>query len=437
MIDVDRTHPALAAGVSGLAPLYRQGASEPVAVTRLYLDRIGAIDPQVCAYNQVLTDRALAQASASAERWAAGQPLSDLDGVPLAVKANIAVAGAFWHAGIGAYRDRIATQDADCVARLRAVGAIILGIVNMHEGALGATTDNVWFGRTQNPLRQGYTPGGSSGGSAACVAAGMAAAALGTDTMGSVRIPSAYCGITGYKPARRAISIEGVIPLSTTLDHVGVHGWTVADCALVANHAGTGPVTPVASLSDLRLSVPDWRPRVEASDCIWTARDAAAARLLSAGMVAVDADMADYQPGQARRLGLLVSEVEGMNAHAERLAAGDAGFSPEFLGLLRWGARRRATKVAAAYQGLDAIRLAGLAWLEHVDAVLLPTAPQSAFPFEAPVPANQADFTALADFIGCPSVAVPAGLSPDGLPLSVQVMGRDAGVVLAVAAALS
>lgn len=426
----------LTAGAAALAPLFRNGAADPLAVTRHYLDRIATLDGHIRAFTQVLGDRALADASASADRWAAGKPLSDMDGVPIAVKANIAVAGAFWHAGIGAYRDQVADRDADCVARLRAGGAVILGVVNMHEGALGATTDNPWFGRTENPLRPGFTAGGSSGGSAACVAAGMAVAALGSDTMGSVRIPSAYCGLVGYKPARGAISIDGVIPLSTSLDHVGVHARTVADCALVAAHAGARVMTSPGSLSGLRLCVPDWRSRVEAPDFIWAARDAAASRLLSAGMVSSKADLAGYQPGQARRLGLLVSEVEGLNAHATQLAQGDEGFSTAFLSLLRWAENQPATKVAAAYQGLDEIRQAGLAWLARVDAVLLPTTPQTAFAFGQPAPANQADFTALADFIGCPAVAVPSGLSPDGLPLSVQVMGRDAGTVLAVAAAL-
>ncbi|MFV3073458.1 amidase [Niveispirillum fermenti] len=433
MTDAHMLH---SAGAAGLAALYRDGTTDPVAVTRLYLDRIAALDGRVRAYTQVLAEPALAAAAASAARWAAGRPLSAMDGVPIAVKANIAIGGAFWHAGIGAYRDRVAVTDADCVARLRAAGAIILGTVNMHEGALGATTDNVWFGRTENPLKAGYTAGGSSGGSAAAVAAGLAAAALGSDTMGSVRIPSAYCGLAGYKPARRAISLEGVIPLSTTLDHVGVHGHSVADCALVATHAGAGPVEPVASLAGLTLAVPDWRARVEAPAPIWAARDNAAAALLDLGMVSSDADMQSYQPGQARRMGLLVSEVEGLNAHAAQLAESEEGFSAGFLSLLRWGGKQPATRVAAAYQGLDEIKLGGLAWLDRVDAVLLPTAPQTAFPFTDPVPANQADFTALADFIGCPAIAVPAGLSPEGLPLSVQVIGRDAAIVLAVAAAL-
>lgn len=426
----------LAAGIAGLPDLYRRGQVDALAVTRCYLDRIAALDGHIRAYNQVLADSALTAAAASTRRWREGKPLSEIDGAPVAVKANIAVAGAFWHAGIGAYRDRVAEKDADCVERLRAAGAVILGTVNMHEGALGATTDNVWFGRTQNPLRDGHTAGGSSGGSAASVAGGLAAGALGSDTMGSVRIPSAYCGIVGYKPARHAISLDGVIPLSTTLDHVGVHGRSLPDCALLAAHAGDrGAVTPV-DVAGLRLAIPDWRTRVEAPDFIWSAREEAATLLLLNGMRRVVSDLPDYQPGQARRLGLLVSEVEGLNAHADRLAQGDDGFSPEFLGLLRWGGRQPATKLAAAYQGLDAIRTAGTAWLEQVDAVLLPTAPQTAFPFGTPVPANQADFTALADFIGCPAVAVPFKTAPDGLPLSMQVMGRDAATVLAVAACL-
>jgi aspartyl-tRNA(Asn)/glutamyl-tRNA(Gln) amidotransferase subunit A len=126
--------------------------------------------------------------------------LSLFDGVPIAIKANIAVKGLPWHGGIEAYRDRIAERDAVSVQALRLAGAVIVGVLNMHEAALGATNDNLAFGRCHNPYRHGFTPGGSSGGSAVAVAAGLCAAALGTDTLGSVRIPAGYCGVFGCKP---------------------------------------------------------------------------------------------------------------------------------------------------------------------------------------------------------------------------------------------
>ena len=144
-----------------------------------------------------------------------------LAGMTIGIKSNIAVAGLPWTAGMELHRERIATRDAEVVARLRAAGAIILGSCNMEEAALGAKTDNPWFGATQNPHRLGYTPGGSSGGSAAAVAAGLCDAALGTDTMGSIRKPASYCGIYGFKPAQSAVSQDGLEPCEASLDVIG------------------------------------------------------------------------------------------------------------------------------------------------------------------------------------------------------------------------
>ncbi|MFM2042441.1 MAG: hypothetical protein RLY86_1017 [Pseudomonadota bacterium] len=435
------------AGAAGLAALYAAGRTDPVRVVEMYLDRIARIDPAIGAYVHVAGDEARETARRSAARFVAarrgeGRPLSPLDGVPLAVKANIALAGAPWHAGIGAYRHRIAEHDAACVAVLKAAGAVILGLVNMHEGALGATTDNPWFGRTQNPLRPGWTAGGSSGGSGAVVAAGLAAAALGTDTMGSVRIPSAYCGLAGYKPGFGVIPTDGVVPLSTTLDHVGSHGRSVADCALVAAvAAGRGDLMPPfgTTLSGRSITIgrmPVLRRRVDAAGGVWAAEDAAAARLAAAGVRFVDLDPGDYDPGALRRQGLLLSEVEGRAVHSAMLERDPDGFGAEFRALLDWGARQLPSKVATAR---DAVRAAGER-LRHllagVDAVLMPTAPQTAFPFGDPVPANQADFTAMADFAGCAAVCVPAGAASNGMPLSVQVMGLEEATVLAVASLL-
>ena len=152
-----------------------------------------------------------------------------LAGVPVLVKDNVAVAGMPWTAGLAAFAARIAEVDAPCVAGLRAAGAIILGKVALHEGALGATTSAPR--RCDNPLAPGFTPGGSSGGSGAAVAAGFAALAIGTDTMGSVRIPAAYCGVVGFKPTAGLVGRSLVTPLSLTLDTVGMIARTVREAA--------------------------------------------------------------------------------------------------------------------------------------------------------------------------------------------------------------
>jgi aspartyl-tRNA(Asn)/glutamyl-tRNA(Gln) amidotransferase subunit A len=144
-----------------------------------------------------------------------------LAGLTIGVKANIAVKGLPWTGGMALHRHRIAERDAEVVARLRAAGAAIIGSLNLEEAALGAKTDNPWFGATQNPHRLGYTPGGSSGGSGAAVAAGLCDVALGTDTMGSIRIPAAYCGVYGFKPAHSAISQDGLEKSEPSLDTIG------------------------------------------------------------------------------------------------------------------------------------------------------------------------------------------------------------------------
>jgi aspartyl-tRNA(Asn)/glutamyl-tRNA(Gln) amidotransferase subunit A len=162
--------------------------------------------------------------------------------VPIAIKANIAVAGLPWTAGIAAYGDRVAAHDAACVAGLRDAGAVVLGLTNMDEGALGARGDNVFLGRCHNPHAPDFSPGGSSGGSAAAVAAGFCAAALGTDTIGSVRIPAACCGVFGHKPRQALIDRQGVVPLSPRFDHVGVLARSAQDSAAMLGLIPSSPL---------------------------------------------------------------------------------------------------------------------------------------------------------------------------------------------------
>lgn len=364
------------------------------------------------------------------------------EGLSWAAKSNIAIAGLPWTAGCEAYRDRVAERDAEIIVRIRESGGTVLGAVNMHEGALGATTDNEAYGRTQNPWRAGVTPGGSSGGSGAAVAAGLCDIALGTDTMGSVRIPAAYCGVQGHKPTSKIVSEAGVVPLSTTLDHVGPLARDV-ETLWQAMHvlAGCGDAHTLvpAGLFGLRVGIWDGAGEVTATKAVTAGFSAAASRLTAAGATLQAFSPPRYEYSKSRRAGLVISEVEGAKEHGVTAdGPRPPGLSDTFFELLHWGTRQSIEKVEAAYAHIrDIHRAAPKAW-EDVDFVIAPTAPQQAFSFDAEVPANQADFTAWADFARLPATAIYTGLSDDGLPLSVQVIGPEGHdrETLLVAAAL-
>lgn len=410
----------------------------PIERFQHYAGRIGRHDGAVHAYLHLRLEEAEAEARAAEARFRAGAPLSEIDGWCFAVKANIAVKGLPHHAGIGAYREVVAAEDAEVVRRLKGAGAVILGIVNMHEGALGATTDNPFFGRTQNPWKEGFTPGGSSGGSGAAVSAGLCDVALGSDTMGSVRIPSAYCGTQGIKPGAGLVPNEGVLALSHTLDTVGPHARDVSSLR-AALGVMTGAALPVgqSALEGLRLGV--WGVEREGVDEAVAAGFAAAIdRARAAGAQAVPVEPAGYEYGRSRRAGLLISEVEASEIHAEALGRDPEGFSKFFRKLMAWGAARPVEEIEAAYAHVRSVEQAAPAAFGAVDLLLAPVAPQAAFDFDMPVPENQADFTAWANFAGLPAAAVFTGLSPQGLPLSMQVIGLQGAEarVLDVAAAL-
>ena len=405
-------------------------------VTEVYLARIERLNPQLGAVLDIDRAGALRDAASSAGRWAGMVPLSPIDGAPVLIKVNIAVAGLPWHGGIGAYRDQIAQADATCVQQLRAAGAIILGTVNMHEAALGATTDNPWFGRCQNPWRHGLTPGGSSGGSGAAVAAGLCAAALGTDTMGSVRLPSAYCGVFGHKPAMGAISENGVMPLSWTLDHVGVHARSTDDCAALLNVLAPGRQTEAKLDPSKPLASLIFDGQVEVDVQVLAGFEATIARATALGMAVQPVRLKGFDYGRMRRLGLLISEAEGFVVHQARMTEAPDGFSEGLRKLLTWGAERPAHQLARAYRDIEMAAAEVRDRLKPFAGLLMPSGPQPAFDFEH-VPANQADFTAVGNFTGMPATAFPVGLTTDGRPLSCQIMAENETTALTLAGQLA
>ena len=207
----------------------------PVELTRLYLARIGKLNPMLNAYQTLTSEAALADAATAEKEINAGKYRGALHGIPVSIKDNLATRGIKTTAGSQILADWVPDFDATVVARLKAAGAILLGKTNMHEWAAGGTTINPYFGATYNPWDLARIPGGSSGGSAAAVAADLCLASIGTDNAGSVRNPAAMCGVVGLKPTYGRVSVFGGVPGTGgySTNHFGVFSKTVEDSALV------------------------------------------------------------------------------------------------------------------------------------------------------------------------------------------------------------
>lgn len=423
-----------ALGVVSLVEAFRAGRVSVVAATDHYLERISRHDPVLNAFTHVDAAAARAAAAASAARWDAGTARA-LEGVPVAVKANIDVAGWPVHGGMAAYRDRVPTGDAEVVRRLKAAGAVILGLTNLHEGALGATTDNAAFGQTQNPHRIGFTAGGSSGGSGAAVAAGLCAAALGTDTLGSIRIPASYCGIAGLKPGFGRVPSAGLMHLVERLDCIGPMARSVADCAAlfaVLADPVAGEAAPAERVATLTAG-PDaeLHPAVEAALRL-------AASLLEGLGLRVEPHAARFDHGRVRLAGFVEAALEADRRFGADVARLPDGFSETFRSHLAFARGIDQATVAQGRRATDQAAAELRAALQLADVLLLPTTPQPAFAHRGPVPVTVADYTALANFAGLPALSIPAGWTKDGLPVAVQLVGRAGAeaALLAVGARL-
>jgi len=219
--------------MTSIADAYREKRVSPVEATSAQLARIVDVNPSLNAYITVMAEDALRQAKRLEAELMRGEIRGPLHGVPIAVKDNVQTAGVRTTAGSRVLADWIPDEDAAVVAKLKSAGAIIVGKANLHEFAMGATTENAVFGDARNPWDSGSIAGGSSGGSGVAVAAGLAFGAVGTDTAGSIRLPAAQCGIVGFKPTYGRVSRYGTVPFSWSLDHIGPMTRTVRDAAVM------------------------------------------------------------------------------------------------------------------------------------------------------------------------------------------------------------
>ena len=334
-----------------------------------------------------------------------------LAGRLIGLKSNIRVAGQAWTAGIGARAGLIAETDAPLVTRLRGAGASFVSRLVMDEGALGAATDNPHFGRCENPAYPGHSAGGSSGGSAAAVASGAVDAALGSDTMGSVRIPAAYCGVYGLKLGAGVLSMEGVMPLAPSLDALGIFSQTPA----MLHDVLTALCPDTAASCDIQHWIaPDSRSLIGCHPDVVAYYDQiqrALTGLIGAPGAAPVMDFAGLR-GDA----FLLTEVEAVTS-----LGAEAGLSAGLATLIDYGRRMPSTKLDAALDRMGQAKAYLMQALERAGVLLLPSVADPAFVQGARPPVGQADFTALANVAGLPALSIPKpGAMP---PVSVQLIG--------------
>ena len=459
-----------AAGLAGVPPPdtlrwlaaeIRAGRVSPVEATRECLARIDKMDGRLRAYITVDAAGALAAARAREEEARAGRWRGALHGVPLAVKDLCALRGLPTSCGTRTAEYFVSAEESTAARRLLDAGAVLLGKLNMSELALGPFGDNLHHGDCQNPWRPGHCAGGSSSGSGAAVAAGLAWGALGTDTGGSIRLPAACCGIVGLKPTYGRVSRAGVMPLSWSLDHVGPMARSVADAALLLDViAGADPRDATASgrsvpdaLGALGAGVVGLRVGlVEGELCrgvdaaMLEAVGAAARALEAAGARVEPLRVPDPQP--LADVANVLARAESAVLHARVLRERPHELQPVVRGRLEIGAR------VTAHDYLQAQRLrASLTrrFVEEVfagvDVLVAPVIPEVAPSFAAIRAGSLEDqmrrtgafarLTRPFNTLGLPAVAVPCGLSPEGLPRACQLVARPFDEPTALRAALA
>jgi aspartyl-tRNA(Asn)/glutamyl-tRNA(Gln) amidotransferase subunit A len=438
----------------------RRRTFSALELTTAALQRIERSNPALQAFITVTAEQALERARRSDADLAAGRDCGPLHGIPIAVKDLFFTRGVRTTAGSPIYRDLVPDDDAFAVARLVSAGAVILGKLNMHELAYGITSANPHFGAVRNPWNARHSPGGSSGGSGAAVAAGLVYAALGTDTGGSIRIPAAFCGTVGLKPTYGRVSRHGVLPLSWSLDHAGPLTRSVRDAALVLNAiAGHDPADATSSRRPVVDFVPD-------EDC--TVRGLRIGFPENFFFERLDPDVELCVRGaiaRAESLGanvrpVTVPDIAAMNAAARMILLCEAStvlephladrgrFGPDVLALLDQGRLLPATDYIHAQRLRKQMQAEFAKVWSTVDCLITPTTPNAPPRVgESTVRLGGRDedvrlattrLVRSINLLGLPALSMPCGLTGHGLPVGLQIVGPpfEESLILRVGAAM-
>ena len=441
-------------------------------IVNAFLESIAEKDGMIHAFLEVYAEDALAQAAASDTRRQRGELLSPLDGIPIALKDNLLTQGHLCTCASRMLANFVAPYDATVVRKLKKAGMPILGRTNMDEFSMGERTETSVFGGVRNPIDLSRVAGGSSGGSAAAVAAGMAPLALGSDTGGSVRQPAAFCGIVGVKPAYGTISRYGMVAFSNSMDQIGTLTKTAEDAALllrvIAGHDpldATSSRTPPADFASklgqidgLELAMPEECKGM--SPAVARAFAQGEEKLKALGIRLKSVSLPSWESAFLAWYTLACAEASSNLARFDGIRYGhraeDAadlaalyrktrseGFGAEVQKRILWGAISLSGKGERYYEKARIAQAAFCAELDevlsHCDGLYLPATHTTAYPFGQAAPEmNQGDrFMVPANLTGLPALSTPCGLAEDGLPVGMQLMGaRDSlPLLLGIAAA--
>jgi aspartyl-tRNA(Asn)/glutamyl-tRNA(Gln) amidotransferase subunit A len=427
-----------------ISELLRAGSVSPVELIENCLAKIKKLNPRLNAFITVTGELARAQARQAEAEIRRGDWRGPLHGCPLALKDLIDTDGVRTTAASSLFKDRVPAQDAEVVRRLKAAGAVLLGKQNLHEFAYGGSSMVSCFGEVRNAWNPEYVAGGSSGGSATAVAAGLGYGAIGTDTAGSIREPAALCGVIGLKPTYGRVSARGVIPLSVSLDHVGPIARTVADAAIILQaiagfDAGDRASVDIpvddylASLGKnvktLRIGVPqkfffeDLDPDI-----------ASATNHALSGLATMGAELRDIElPVPTDRT---LQSAEAFAYHGEFVARSPELYQPETLRRIRAGANVGPEALLACRRELERVRRDIAATFADVDLLVTPTTPVPA-PLIAELKQNP-DLLRPRELLllrntrpinvwGLPAISIPCGFTPAGLPIGLQIVGPHWG----------
>lgn len=420
--------------VTELGRRLRTGQLTCVELTEQALASIARLNPQLNAFVHVNADGALAQAALADTALAAGQDAGPLHGIPVAIKDNIDTFDMPTTYGSAHFADHQPSQDAMCVARLREAGAVILGKTLTHEFAYGPTGDRSMQGAARNPWDTSRMTGGSSAGSAAAVAAGLVPLALGTDTGGSIRIPSGLCRAVGFKPGIASVPMAGIFALCKTLDHVGPIANSVEDAALVYGVISGSSPPAFSTGRPPRVGWIDARTLGPVDEQVLMAVSTRAQQLFGDSSEAVEGF--DKLVPAIKAAMAAIQRSEAYAVHADRVVQHPQLFDAEVLERLEMSAQTRGWEYVAAMDARQALRAKMAEYLRRYDVLVMPTLPTTAPRVDQreividgeKISVRDAvlSLTSVWNLTGLPAISVPAGMV-EGLPVGLQVVAAEHG----------